>query len=698
MRKKSLINLALIFALMALGISCKQSPPLAPQSISITPTPTHLRTSTPFITPTATYLPITPAWSGTQAPNSETVISTENFDRLALFARWGNGNTSHVQYSSNGEYIIVAYSTGVYFYNAQDYSIAKQIDLGTYIKKLAVAPNDKTMAVATYDKVYIFDKESNKPTKIIKEMITSLAFSPNGQTLALGTYKYNNGRYDKFGNIQLWDVTSGIKALEIENDRDWINSIAFSKNGEFLATAGYSTQIWSIDGILLDRQGNYVSGGNTNDLAFSPDGMLLAEGADSEDGLHIWRVQSNGKLTISKNIPTHGNRIAISPDGNWLVADSTYGLSIWALRTGLLKQQLSDSHTIYNNLSWSPDSKHIVASSDDLGVEVWDSETGLLLKNLNPVTGSITSLDWLPNGKTIVRGTDNGDISLIDSASGNLLQTFVGDAFENSFAVSPDGEWLAIKSYVFSDLNGDIEIINLKDSNIRHRLPNSNQDGLISDSFSQDGNYLVTSGYEGSKIIIQVWNTEDWSLYNSWVLGEITEKVYPRSLVFNPDNQFVTVSTRKAMEVFQISDGTVRQTIKTSPNSVILSPDGQHLLTTLEELDSSSGSSTQTLSVWNINDGRLVFTIENLGNHKMIPPAPPYYHNLTNITDWSPNGELIAIGFTDGTIGILNASNGQLLQTLTGHTMRVTAVAFSPDGTSLASGSLDGTIRLWSVK
>lgn len=680
---------------MALGISCNQQLPLIPQN---TLTPTNIRTSTPSFTPTATYLPITPAWSGTKAPNSETVISTENIGRLALFARWGYGNAPHAQYTSNGKYIVVAYSTGIYFYSAQDYSIVNYIDLGTYIANLSLASNDKLMAVATFDKVYIFDEESGKPTKIIQEMVSALAFSPNGQTLALVTYKRQDGRYDEFGNIQLWDTASGIKTLEIENDRDWINSIVFSKNGEFLATAGYSTKIWSSDGQLLDTKGNYVSGGNTNDLTFSPDGTLLAEGADSEDGLHIWRVLSNGKLTISKNIPTHGNRIAISPDGNRLVADSKYGLSIWELSSGILKQQLSDGHTIYNNLSWSPDSKHIVASSDDLGVEVWDSEAGLLLKNLNPVTGSITSLDWLPNGKAIVRGTDNGDISLIDSASGNLLQTFVGDAFQNSFAVSPDGEWLAIKSYVFSDLNGDIEIINLQDSNIRYRLPSSHQDGLISDSFSQDGDYLVTSGYEGSKIIIQVWNTEDWSLYNSWVLDEISEKVSPRSLVFNPDNQFITVSTRKAMEVFQISDGTVRQTIKTSPNSVILSPDGQHLLTTLEALDSSGGSSTQTLSVWNINDGRLVFTIENLGNHKMIPPAPPYYPSLPNVTDWSPNGELIAIGFTDGTIGILNASNGQLLQTLTGHTMRVTAVAFSPDGTSLATGSLDGTIRLWSVK
>ena len=66
-----------------------------------------------------------------------------------------------------------------------------------------------------------------------------------------------------------------------------------------------------------------------------------------------------------------------------------------------------------------------------------------------------------------------------------------------------------------------------------------------------------------------------------------------------------------------------------------------------------------------------------------------------NFVAFSPDGSMIASGSWDKTIKLWQASDGALLGTLLGHSGGVTSVAFSPDGSMIASGSEDKTIKLW---
>jgi WD40 repeat protein len=84
-------------------------------------------------------------------------------------------------------------------------------------------------------------------------------------------------------------------------------------------------------------------------------------------------------------------------------------------------------------------------------------------------------------------------------------------------------------------------------------------------------------------------------------------------------------------------------------------------------------------------------------------PSRKTHTELTGLSGWvnsvafSADGTQLATGSADNSICIWNAVSGEHITVLKGHTDEVSSVTFSPVGSSLASGSKDGTVRIWSL-
>ncbi|MEH2366008.1 serine/threonine-protein kinase [Nostoc sp.] len=149
------------------------------------------------------------------------------------------------------------------------------------------------------------------------------------------------------------------------------------------------------------------------------------------------------------------------------------------------------------------------------------------------------------------------------------------------------------------------------------------------------------------------------------------------SIVISPDGQtLISASNDKTIKVWNLKNGKELFTI--TPNtdtvkSLAISPDGYSLV---------SGNINGVIQVWNITTGKEIRTF-----------AGHSYQVLALII--SPDGQTLFSGSSD--IKVWNLNNGELVRTLSIHSGPVFTIAISPDGKTLVSGSEDKSIKIWSI-
>src|SRR5262249_23130016 len=96
------------------------------------------------------------------------------------------------------------------------------------------------------------------------------------------------------------------------------------------------------------------------------------------------------------------------------------------------------------------------------------------------------------------------------------------------------------------------------------------------------------------------------------------------------------------------------------------------------------GSFDKTVRIWDVQTGECQHTLEG-------------HSNSVWSVAFSPDGSRVASGSFDNTVRVWDVQTGECQHTLEGHSNSVRSVVFSPDGSRVASGSDDETVRVWDI-
>jgi WD40 repeat protein len=283
------------------------------------------------------------------------------------------------------------------------------------------------------------------------------------------------------------------------------------------------------------------------------------------------------------------------------------------------------------------------------------------------------------------------------------------------------------------------------------RTFSGSENPIFSVAFSFDNLRLASAG-----ISIDVWNTDTGTI--KWSQRESKSEVY--AVAVAPDGKAIASSDDKTVKIWDAETGSLKATLIGHSESVMtiaFSPDGKQIASGRRDesvilWDAASGavgrafrghrggalsvsfspdgatigvgSADQNLRLWDARTGELKRSIPGHQGGVQVAYSPSgrmiatadeltirlfdavtggllrtlagHGGKVTSIA-FSPDGRTLASGSNDRTVRVWNAMTGGLKGVLAGHSMNVTAVAFSSDGKTVASGSLDATVRLWDV-
>ncbi len=452
-------------------------------------------------------------------------------------------------------------------------------------------------------------------------------------------------------------------------------------------------------------------------LAFSPTGQALAS-ASLDKTVKVWETETWKERLVFRGHREGVVTIAFSPDGGRLAsAGFDKVLKYWDANTGREVLSLSGHSDTVSHLALSPDGRRAASASLDGTVKVWSLSTGREALTFTGHGQMVLDVAFSPDGRHIASAggniwkSDDGAVKLWDATTGKELLTLRGHVGEVSCVAFGRGGTRLVSG-------GGDQTLRLWDVTTgREALVLHGHSDLVNNvTFSRDGRYLVSTSLDQT---VRVWDgrpLEQEAGQEELTLRAPSNAVF-RGVTFSPDGR--RLASGGADRTVKLWDARTWRELMTfrghsdSVAGVAFSPDGRRLAT----------ASGKELIVWDTATGQEVVRAPDAARSVIFDPTGKRLASASSfdVKVWdagtgkelntlrghtslvlgiafSADGTHLASAGSDLTVRLWDAKAGRLIRTLAGHTGRACAVAFSPDGRRLVSGSLDRTVRVWNVE